>query len=60
LASLFVGHAAQKSKLHNLQNDEGCNHMAETDTETEISKYVMWRPSHISDPNKNNEFVNES
>ena len=34
--------------------------MAETDTETEISKYVMWRPSHISDPNKNNEFVNES
>jgi hypothetical protein len=29
LASLFVGHAAQKSKLHNLQYDEGGNHMAE-------------------------------
>jgi hypothetical protein len=35
LASLFVGHAAQKSKLHNLQYDEGGNHMAETETETE-------------------------
>jgi hypothetical protein len=33
LASLFVGHAAQKSKLHNLQYDEGGNHMAETETE---------------------------
>jgi hypothetical protein len=32
--SLFVGHAAQKSKLHNLQYDEGGNHMAETETET--------------------------
>jgi hypothetical protein len=31
LASLFVGHAAQKSKLHNLQYDEGGNHMAETE-----------------------------
>ena len=30
MASLFVGHAAQKSKLHNLQYDEGGNHMAET------------------------------
>jgi hypothetical protein len=29
LASLFVWHAAQKSKLHNLQYDEGGNHMAE-------------------------------
>jgi hypothetical protein len=29
LASLFIGHAAQKSKLHNLQYDEGDNHMAE-------------------------------
>jgi hypothetical protein len=29
LASLFVGRAAQKSKLHNLQYDEGGNHMAE-------------------------------
>jgi hypothetical protein len=37
LASLFVGHAAQKSKLHNLQYDEGGNHMAETETETSIS-----------------------
>jgi hypothetical protein len=35
LASLFVGHAAQKSKLHNLQYDEGGNHMAET----EIQRY---------------------
>jgi hypothetical protein len=34
LASLFVGHAAQKSKLHNLQYDEGSNHMAETEIET--------------------------
>jgi hypothetical protein len=33
LASLFIGHAAQKSKLHNLQYDEGGNHMAETETE---------------------------
>jgi hypothetical protein len=29
-----IGHAAQKSKLHNLQYDEGGNHMAETETET--------------------------
>jgi hypothetical protein len=36
LASLFVGHAAQKSKLHNLQYDEGGNHMAETETETNL------------------------
>ena len=41
MTSLFVGHAAQKSKLHNLMNyDEGGNqwsyqrHMAETETET--------------------------
>ena len=33
MASLFIGHAAQKSKLHNLQYDEGGNHMAETETE---------------------------
>jgi hypothetical protein len=33
LASLYVGHAAQKSKLHNLQYDEGGNHMAETEVE---------------------------
>ena len=39
MASLFVGHAAQKSKLHNLQYDEGGNHMAET--ETEIYKYPL-------------------
>jgi len=31
LATLFVGHAAQKSKLHNLQYDEGGNHMAEVE-----------------------------
>jgi hypothetical protein len=36
LASLFVGHTAQKSKLHNLQYDEGGNHMAETETENNI------------------------
>ena len=35
MASLFIGHAAQKSKLHNLQYGEGVNHMAETETETE-------------------------
>ena len=32
MASLFVGYAAQKSKLNNLQYDEGGNHMAETET----------------------------
>ena len=37
LASLFVGHAAQKSKLHNLQYDEGGNHMTEAETEAEVS-----------------------
>jgi hypothetical protein len=37
LASLFVGHAAQKSKLHNLQYDEGGNHMAETETEIHLA-----------------------
>jgi hypothetical protein len=36
LASLFVGHTAQKSKLYNLQYDEGGNHMAETETENNI------------------------
>jgi hypothetical protein len=36
LASLFIGHAAQKSKLHNLQYDEGGNHMAETETEKHV------------------------
>ena len=42
MASLFVdvGHAAQKSKLHNLQYDEGGNHMAETETETLLSMYM--------------------
>ena len=30
MASLFAGHATQKSKLHNLQYDDGGNHMAET------------------------------
>ena len=34
MASLFVGHAAQKSKLHNLQYDEGGNQIAETETES--------------------------
>ena len=33
MASLFVGNAAQKSKLHNLQYDEGGNHMAEAEAE---------------------------
>jgi hypothetical protein len=37
LASLFVGHAAQKSKLHNLQYDEGGNHVTEAETEAEVS-----------------------
>jgi hypothetical protein len=35
LASLFVGHAAQKSTKIAIQYDEGGNHMAETETETE-------------------------
>jgi hypothetical protein len=39
LASLFVGHAAQKSKLHNLQYDEGGNHMAEAEV---WQKSVFW------------------
>ena len=30
MASLFVGQAAEKSKLYNLQYDEGGNHMAES------------------------------
>jgi hypothetical protein len=34
LASPFIGHATQKSKLHNLQYDEGGNQMAETETDT--------------------------
>ena len=42
MASLFVGHAAQKSKLHNLQYDEGGNHMAETETETQALGYTLW------------------
>jgi hypothetical protein len=41
LASLFVGHAAQKSKLHNLQYDEGSNHMAETEIETKSVQQNM-------------------
>ena len=39
MASLFIGHAALKSKLHNLQYDEGGNHMAETERET---IHVLW------------------
>jgi hypothetical protein len=30
---MYSENAAQKSKLHNLQYDEGGNHMAETETE---------------------------
>ena len=40
MASLFIGHAAQKSKLHNLQYDEGGNHMAETETEDRSHKTI--------------------
>jgi hypothetical protein len=47
LASLFVGHAAQKSKLHNLQYDEGGNHMAEAEAEGQ----------HIHVDNDNIDFV---
>ena len=36
MASLFVGHAAQKSKLHNLQYDEGGNHMTEAEAEVSL------------------------
>jgi hypothetical protein len=46
LASLFIGHAAQKSKLHNLQYDEGGNHMAETETESAFlveMKYSIYK-----------------
>ena len=42
MASLFVGHAAQKSKLHNLQYDEGGNHMAEAEAEAEVSLWVFF------------------
>ena len=38
MASLFVGHATQKSKLHNLQYDEGGNHMAEEEEGAEVSR----------------------
>ena len=37
-------HAAQKSKLHNLQYDEGGNHMAETETESKqncVALYII-------------------
>ena len=47
MASLFVGHAAQKSKLHNLQYDEGGNHMAEAEAEGQ----------HIHVDNDNIDFV---
>ena len=39
MALLFVGHAAQKSKLHNLQYDEGGNHMAETGGDFQLYEY---------------------
>ena len=39
MASLFVGHAAQKSKLHNLQYDEGGNHMAEAGGDFQLYEY---------------------
>ena len=42
MASLFIGHAAQKSKLHNLQYDEGGNHMAEAEAEAETMVILMW------------------
>ena len=42
MASLFIGHAAQKSKLHNLQYDEGGNHMAEAEAEAEVSLWVFF------------------
>ena len=41
MASLFIGHAAQKLKLHNLQYDEGGNHMAETETEIRTSEWPV-------------------
>ena len=31
----LIKKAAQKTKLHNLQYDEGCNHMVETETEND-------------------------
>ena len=33
IMTFSIRNAAQKSKLHNLQYDEGGNHMAETETE---------------------------
>jgi hypothetical protein len=47
LASLFVGHAAQKSKLHNLQYDEGDNHMVEAETETVLLKCLSGLPTFL-------------
>ena len=35
---LNFGHAAQKLKLHNLQYDEGGNHMAEAEAEVEAQR----------------------
>ena len=34
----ILGHAAQKSKLHNLQYDEGGNHIAEAEAEAEVKR----------------------
>jgi len=43
LATLFIGHAAQISKLHNLQYDEGGNHMAEAEAEAETAPRLQLR-----------------
>ena len=39
----ILGHAAQKSKLHNLQYDEGGNHMAEKQKQQRSLNKVYWR-----------------
>ena len=52
MASLFIGHAAQKSKLHNLQYDEGGNHMAEA--EAEVYHWISFLVCDRLTPNKHN------
>ena len=40
MATLFIGHAAQKSKLHNLQYNEGGNHMAEAEAKQVFDSHM--------------------
>jgi hypothetical protein len=66
LASLFIGHGAQQSKLHNLQYDEGGNHMAETETftsgvatHTGSNDACSLQSNHVINKRKKTEFLLE-